>query len=64
MSYMAMGGENDTHVSNINLIQNQKTKLAAAYGTQPWKLGWIPNTAGQVGAYGQEEGGVEWTGNN
>ncbi len=47
----------------MQLTQNLKTKLTAAYGMQPWKLALIPNTAWQVGAYGQEGGGVEWTGN-
>ena len=59
MSYMAMGCGIDIHISNINLIQNMKTKLTAAYLMWLWKLGLIPNTSLQVGAYGPEEGGVE-----
>ena len=60
MSYMAMGLENDTHVSNKKLIQNIKTKLAAAYGTQPWKLGLIPNKHGKWGLMAKKR--VGWTG--
>ena len=60
MSYVAMGCEIDIHISNINLMQNMKTKLTAAYVRQLWKLSLIPTAAWQMGACGQEEGGVEW----
>ena len=57
---MAMGLENDTHVSNTKLIKNMKTKLAAAYGMQPWKLSLIPNTAEQVRLRAKKK--VGWSG--